>query len=149
GDVLFRIDDRPFQLAVAEAQARLDRAILDIDALKATYRQKQSELRSAGDTLRYEQRESERQQKLLSSGISSQPQADRAMHARDSASQAVSAAQQQLANALASLGGNPEIDSRTHPAVEQARATLDRAKLDLSYTVIAAPDEGVVTQVER
>jgi membrane fusion protein (multidrug efflux system) len=71
------------------------------------------------------------------------------MHARDAASQAISAAQQQLANALASLGGNPDIDSRTHPAVEQAQAMLDRAKLDLSYTVIAAPDEGVVTQVER
>ena len=149
GDVLFRLDDRPFQLAVAEAQARLDKSILDVDALKATYRQKQSELRSAGDTFKYELRESERQQKLLSSGISSQAQVDRAQHARDAASQAVSAAQQQLANALASLGGNPDIDSRSHPAVEQAQAMLDRAKLDLSYTVVSAPDEGVVTQVER
>ena len=68
GDVLFRLDDRPFQLAVSEAQARLDQAMLDVEAMKATYRQKQSELRSARDTLNYEQRESERQQQLADFG---------------------------------------------------------------------------------
>ncbi len=31
----------------------------------------------------------------------------------------------------------------------QAKAELDRAELDLSYTTIYAPDEGVVTQVEK
>lgn len=149
GDVLFRIDDRPFRLAVAEARARLDKARLDIDALKATYRQKQSELASASDTLRFEQRESERQQRLLGSGISSQAQVDRALHARDAASQSVSAARQELASVLANLGGDPQIDSRRHPAVEEAQAMLDRAELNLSYTVITAPDDGVVAQVAK
>jgi len=149
GVVLFRLDERPFQLAVAQAQAQLDKALLDIEALKATYRQKRSELRSAQDTLDYETRETARQKSLLGSGISSQAQYDRALHARDSASQAVSAAQQQLANALASLGGDPNIDARRHPAVEQAQAMLDRAKLDLSYATVSAPDDGIVTQVEK
>ena len=31
----------------------------------------------------------------------------------------------------------------------QAQAALDRAKLDLSYTVIRAPDDGIVTKVEQ
>jgi membrane fusion protein (multidrug efflux system) len=31
----------------------------------------------------------------------------------------------------------------------QAQAELDRAELDLSYTTITAPDDGVVTQVEK
>jgi membrane fusion protein (multidrug efflux system) len=149
GDLLFKLDERPFQLKVDEARAKLSYAKLQIDALKANYRQKQSELRSAEDTLAYEKRESERQSRLLSSGISSQSQVDRAIHARDSASQAVAAAQQQIASTLANLGGDASIDPVKHPSVMQAQAELGRAELDLSYTTIFAPDDGVVTQVEK
>src|SRR5262249_36558048 len=67
----------------------------------------------------------------------------------DSAAQAVAAAQQQIASVVANLGGDPSIDPAKHPAVEQAKAELDRALLDLSYTTIAAPEDGIVTQVEK
>jgi membrane fusion protein (multidrug efflux system) len=106
-------------------------------------------LRSAQDTYAYENREMERQKRLLTSGISSQSQVDRAVHARDSAAQAVAAAQQQIASVVANLGGDPSVDPNKHPSVEQAQAEVDRALLDLSYTTITAPDAGVVTQVER
>ena len=33
--------------------------------------------------------------------------------------------------------------------MQQAQALLDRAKLNLSYTVIAAPSDGIVTRVEQ
>jgi len=111
--------------------------------------QKVSGLRSAEDTLNYERNETQRQQRLLMSGISSQAQVDRALHARDAASQAVAAAQQEIASVTAQLGGDPAIDPAKHPAVEGAQAALDAAELDLSYAVIKAPDDGIVTQVER
>jgi membrane fusion protein, multidrug efflux system len=149
GAVLFRLDDRPFQLAVAQARAKLNNTRLQIQSMKALYGQRQSELRSAQDTFAYEDREMERQKRLLTSGISSQSQVDRAVHARDSAAQAVAAAQQQIASVVANLGGDPTIDPNKHPSVEQAQAELDRALLDLSYATITAPDDGVVTQVER
>jgi membrane fusion protein (multidrug efflux system) len=149
GAVLFRLDDRPFQLAVTQARAKLNNTRLQIESMKALYGQRQSELRSAQDTYVFENREMERQKRLLASGISSQAQVDRAVHARDSAAQAVAAAQQQIASVVANLGGDPTIDPNKHPSVEQAQAELDRALLDLSYTTITAPDDGVVTQVER
>jgi membrane fusion protein (multidrug efflux system) len=149
GDILFRLDDRPLQLAVNQARAKLSNTRLQIESMKALYGQRQSELRSAQETLAYEENETQRQKRLLASGISSQSQVDRAVHARDSAQQAVGAAQQQIASVVANLGGNPSIDPTQHPAVQQAQAELDRALLDLSYTTIAAPDDGVVTQVER
>src|SRR6185437_4260421 len=80
GELLFRLDDRPFQLAVNAAQAKLGNSRLQVESLKATYRQKQSELKSAEDTLAYETREMDRQKRLLASGISSQSQVDRASH---------------------------------------------------------------------
>ncbi len=149
GQILFRLDDRPYQLAVAQARAKLGNARLQIDSLKATYRQRLSELRSAADTLAYERRESERQKRLLASGISSQSQLDRAMHAKDAAEQAVATTRQQIASVGANLGGDPALNPDQHPAVQQAQAELDRATLDLSYTIITAPDDGIVTQVEK
>lgn len=149
GAILFRLDDRPFQLAVDQARARLSNAHLQVESLKATYRQKQSELRSAQDTLAYEQNERDRQKRLLAAGISSQAQVDRAVHAYDAAAQAVAAARQQIASVLANLGGDASTDPDKHPFIQQARAELGRAELDLSYTTITAPDDGIATQVEK
>ena len=50
GQVLFRIDPEPYQIAVDQAEARLASARLQIDGLKATYRQQQAELQSAKDS---------------------------------------------------------------------------------------------------
>ena len=41
GDLLYRIDDAPFRIAVQEAQAQLAASRLTIDSLKANYRQRQ------------------------------------------------------------------------------------------------------------
>jgi membrane fusion protein (multidrug efflux system) len=149
GDVLFRLDDAPFRIAVEEASAQLAAARLQIESLKANYRQRQAELASAQDTLAFQQHEVERQQRLLGSGIASQLQVDRVAHARDEARTQVAGAQQQIAAVVASLGGNPNVAPERHPTVQQAQALLDRAKLNLSYTVIVAPSDGIVTRVEQ
>jgi membrane fusion protein (multidrug efflux system) len=149
GDLLFRLDDAPFRIAVEEAAAQLATARLQIETLKANYRQRQADLASAQDTFAFQQRELERQQRLLGSGIASQLQVDAALHARDEARTRVASAQQQIGAVAASLGGNPNITPDRHPTVQQAQAQLDKAKLNLSYTVINAPGDGVVTRVEQ
>jgi membrane fusion protein, multidrug efflux system len=148
-DILFRLDDAPFSIAVAEATAQLASARLQIESLKANYRQRQSELTSARDTLAFQQTEYDRQKRLLGSGISSQSQVDRATHALDEARAQVAGAQQQISAVTANLGGNPNIEPDRHPMVQQAQALLDRAKLNLSYTIVKAPSDGVVTRVEQ
>ncbi|HUK56846.1 MAG TPA: HlyD family secretion protein [Nitrospiria bacterium] len=149
GDMLFRLDDAPFRIAVEEAGAQLAAARLQVESLKATYRQRQSELTSAQETLAFQQHEYERQQRLLASGIASQLQVDRALHALDEARTHVAGARQQVGAVAASLGGDPNIAPDRHPMVQQAQALLDRAKLNLSYTIVTAPSEGVVTRVEQ
>ena len=149
GDVLFRLDDAPFRIAVEEAGAQLAAARLQIEVLKANYRQRQSELASAEETLAFQQHELERQQRLLGSGIASQLQVDRVSHARDEAVTQVAGAQHQIGAVVASLGGNPNVAPDRHPTVQQAQALLDRVKLNLSYTVVTAPSDGIVTRVEQ
>ena len=149
GDLLFRLDDAPFRIAVEEQIAQLAAALLQVESLKANYRQRRSELLSAQDTLAFQKREYERQQRLLISGIASQSQVDRALHALDEARSQVAGAQQQVSAVVASLSGNPDIEPDRHPLLQQAQALLDRAKLNLSYTIVTAPSDGIVTRVEQ
>jgi membrane fusion protein, multidrug efflux system len=146
---LYRIDDAPFRIAVSDAQARLASARLQINSLKSTYRQKQVELHSARDTLSYAQRQFDRNSRLLTSGIASQAQHDQASNALDLARRQVANAEQQIAVALANLDGDADIAPERHPLVQQAQAALDRAQLDLSYTSVKAPADGIVTRVEQ
>ena len=149
GEVLFRLDPRPFRIAVEEAQARLAGARLQIQALKATYRQRLADLRGTQNSLVYQQRELDRQQRLVGSGIASQAQVDRALMARNEAQQQVAAAQQQITSVLASLNGDADVAVERHPTVQQAQAELDRTLLNLSYATVSAPIDGVVTRVEQ
>ena len=149
GDVLFRLDDQPYVIAVQAAEAKLGTTRLQLTSGKSTYRQQQAGLRSAQDTLAYQEKEFARQKNLLASGISSQAQFDQAQHAVDTARQQLASSQQQLASVLAMLDGKPDIDPAQHPSVQAAQAELDHAKLNLSYTVITAPDDGIVAKVEQ
>jgi membrane fusion protein (multidrug efflux system) len=149
GATLFKLDDASFRIAVSDAAAHLADTRLQIESLKSTYRQRQVELRAAQDTQNYAQQQYDRQTRLLASGIASQAQFDQAAHALDAARQQVANVQQQIGVALANLGGDPNIAPERHPLVQQAQAALDRAQLNLSYTVISAPTDGVVAKVEQ
>jgi membrane fusion protein, multidrug efflux system len=46
------------------------------------------------------------------------------------------------------LNGDPDIQVDRHPTVRAAKASLDRAKLDYSYSEVYAPDDGTVARVE-
>jgi membrane fusion protein, multidrug efflux system len=51
GDLLFRLDDKPLQIALEDAQAKLAMARLQIVAGRAAYRQQQANLTAAQGTL--------------------------------------------------------------------------------------------------
>jgi membrane fusion protein (multidrug efflux system) len=149
GDLLFILDQRPFNIAVERAKAQLAGTRLQIEGMRATYRQKLSDLKATQDTLAYQQREFDRQQQLAASHVVSTAALDQTRNALDSARQQVSSTQQQIANVLASLGGNPDIATDQHPLVQQMQAQLDQTLLDLSHTTITAPLDGMVTKVDK
>ena len=149
GQVLFRLDDRPYRATVEQATATLANARLQVEALRATYRQRQADLAAAKDTLAYQQREFQRQKDLLATHVTSQAAFDQAQNRLMMARQQVAAYEQQIANTLANLGGDPDLPTNDHPMVRQAQAQLDQAQLNLGYTVIHAPANGVVTNVDK
>src|SRR5262249_9326843 len=101
GDVLFRIDDRNYRIALDRAKARLATPRTQIEALRATYRQRQADLKATQDTVGWQQREFARQAQLASNNFASKQKYDEAQHNLDTARQQVASMQQQIANTLA------------------------------------------------
>ena len=148
GQVLFRIDPEPYQIAVDQTEARLLSARLQIDGLKATYRQQQAELQSAKDSGAFDEREYERKKALVASDFTPREVYDQTETNLKVARQRIASIEQQISNTIVALNGDPDIDISRHPTVRAAKAQLDRARLDLSYATVTAPDDGVVAKVD-
>jgi membrane fusion protein (multidrug efflux system) len=86
---------------------------------------------------------------MATAGVSSQRHLDGTMNAFNHATQALKAKRERAASLLAQLGGDPNISIDTHPEVQQAKANLHLAELNLSYTAVTAPMNGIVTKVDQ
>jgi membrane fusion protein (multidrug efflux system) len=148
GQLLFRVDPQPYRIAVEQAEARLGTARLQVEALKATYRQQLAELQSAKESAEFDSKEYDRKKALLASDFASRSSYERADTDVKVARQHIAAAQQAVSNSIAGLNGDPDIDVNQHPTVLEAKAQLDRARLDLSYADVVAPDDGIVARVD-
>lgn len=148
GQLLFQIDPEPYLIAVAQAEARLGTVRLQIDGLKATYRQQLAELQSAKDSADFDAREYARKKALVASDWTPRAVYERAETDLKVARQHITSIEQQIANTVVALNGDPDIEIDHHPTVRAARAQLDRARLDLSYATVVAPDDGIVTRVD-
>ena len=149
GQVLFRLDARDMQANAEAASASLADASQQVNALRANYQQQQAMVQAARDTLAFATTEATRQKNLVNAGVASQAQVDQANHAVLTARQQLISAQQQAAQVLANLGGNPNLAVQSVPAVMRAQAELDRAKVNIAYTTVVAPADGVVTRVDQ
>ena len=148
GQLLFQIDPQPYQIAVDQAAARLDSARLQVNELKATYRQQVAELQSANATVDFDVLEYARQRALVTDSWTPREVFERADMNLKVARQHVASDGQQIANTVAALDGDPNIEVDRHPSVRAAQAQLDQARLNLSYATVVAPDDGIVTRVD-
>ena len=149
GDVLFRLDPRPFDVAVEQSTAELSTARQNVQASQASYQQRAAEVQAAQSALMYAQKELARQTAMAASGVSSQSQLDAAAQAVANDKAQLASAQQQQANILAGLGGQANGALGQNASVRTAQAALDRARLNQTYGVVRALQDGIVTKVEQ
>lgn len=148
GDILFTLDPQAFQIAVDNDQAAVDQTALDLNALKATYQSEVGSINAQQATVKLNEITYKRYLALAKSNAISAQQMDDARQALRGA-QATLVTQQQAAQTnLAKLKGNPNLPLEKYPAYTQAKATLAEAKRQLSHTVVRAPFDGVVGEVD-
>jgi len=151
GQLLAKIDDGDYILAVTSAQARvatqdstITRIIAQTDGQRAAIEQANAQLQSVEATVKYTETDLSRAQKLAASDFASQSRLDqakadnsRAVAAVEAARSAVIAAQRQE---IVLKGQRVEAER----ARAESLAALDQAKRNLAFTEIRAPFNGVV-----
>ena len=149
GDVMFQIDPVPFQLALAQARARLDDAKTSHDTLVANVKLYSQTIDIINSGIAIKQRDVERKSALVKSSAGSQLDLDNSATALVTAQAQSQLVKQQNSNALNQLLGNPELPLEQFPAYMQAKAALDDAQRNLDLTTVRAPMPGIATQVDQ
>lgn len=171
GDVLVVIDPTDAQLALAQADAELGRAVrrvkayvandsgfkAQVAAREADENRTAAQLRSAEADFERAKIDLLRREALVASGAVSGEELSKARNAHATAEAALAAARASAAEARANRSatvGSREANAvlianateETNPEVALARARRDQAAVDLERTVIRAPVDGVVAK---
>jgi membrane fusion protein (multidrug efflux system) len=148
GQVLFTLDQEPFRIALAGAEANLGIVRNQLVTLQATWRQKQAQVAQAKTDAAFYETGFQRQQDLLKRGVASQAAYDQAKRDLDAARQRVVMAQSDADATLAQLGGKADAPIEQNASYLAAQAQVDKARRDLSRTTVLAPIPGIVTNVD-
>ncbi|MBS0559839.1 MAG: HlyD family secretion protein [Proteobacteria bacterium] len=148
GQVMLQLDDRQFVIALDRARANLAQVALTMEAMKQDYRRMLHDADAKVAQLDADQANYERFANLVKSGSVTRAEYDNSRFAVAADRQAVEALRVQAKVQLAKLGGNADIDVRDTPQYREAKAQVDEAQRQLDHTVIRAPFDGTVTQVD-
>jgi membrane fusion protein (multidrug efflux system) len=154
GDVIARIDDRDYRVALAQAEALVAAAqagIEDIDAQtdvqKAQVAASKAQLAQNQSKLVYAQQQAERYGTLTKEGWSSQQTGELAQAELYQQRAAVSSSQASLTVAQRQFEALKAQRASAVARLQQAEAQRDQAKLNLSYTTVTAAQPGRVVQL--
>lgn len=144
GDLLFRIDSDPLQIALAQNEALLARMANSASASRAKVTGTHSSIQAARETLAWSQRDLQRMIDLSGQQLVSRKMVDDARHAVAEARTDLADAIASESEATASLSGSVDTPTADLPEYRAALAMVEKAKLDLAHAEVRAPVDGVV-----
>ncbi len=147
GDVLFKLDDETFRIALNKADAQLGMVKNDLLAMRTSYKDMQAQMEQAKADIALNSLTVERQEKLVVNNYTAQATLDSARNTLIASQQKLASLTQQLAGIAVNLNGDPEAPIENHPRYKNALAARDEAARQLSHTVVKAPFDGIVTNV--
>lgn len=147
GDVLFRISPDRYQAEYARRAAQLASARKKVAKMKAQYRTRAVELEAARLEAEFERDELSRSERLRKNGTISEFRLLDVRRESDRAANRITVMNEQMAESLVDLGGDPDMPIDDHPDVMQALAELRQAELDLASTTVHAPSHGIAANV--
>ena len=136
GQLLFQIDPRPLQAAADQAKGQLAQANGQLALAQAQYQQSEAQLASAEAKQRKAQFDENRYIPLAKEHAVTQQDLDNAVQSNDSAKAQVKMATAQIEAAKAQI-------EAASAAVEAARASLEAANVNLGFTKLYSPIDGI------
>jgi len=144
GQLLFRLDDEPLKIALAQAQAKVGQIENDADASRAQVRGAESSIASANETVNWAERDFARMQDLAAKQLVPRKMLDDAQHALAEAKMQRDSALAKQSQAAAALGGNPNTPLQQLPEYQAALSAVEKARFDLANASVYAPEDGIV-----
>lgn len=147
GQLLIQLADDPFRIALAQAEARLADARLQVRQLQSGTASSDASVSAKREALAFALTELERQQTLIDRGFATRARLQQAQYA-------VANARAELNRAIADdrsarQAAGIALSETNHPLVLAATAARDKAAFDLSRTMIRSPANGIATQTSR
>ena len=136
GQLLFQIDPRPLQAAADQAKGQLAQANGQLAQARAQYQQSEAQLASAEANQRKAQFDENRYIPLAKEHAVTQQDLDNAVQSNDSAKAQVKMATAQIEAAKAQI-------EAASAAVEAAKASLEAANVNLGFTKLYSPIDGI------
>lgn len=151
GDVLFRIDPRPYQASLAKAQANLESLDNEIKLTQRSVNSQKLGAAAAGASVERARAAAEqandtltRMEPLLSKEFVSAEQIDQARTAKRSAQAQLSTAVLDAQKATAGISGVDALVTKR----EVIKAEIELARLNLEYATVRAPFDGTVINLK-
>jgi multidrug resistance efflux pump len=144
GDVLFRIDPKPYEYVVEQKKASLAEAEQNVRQLKASLDQAAAATEKANAQFELAQQNYDRQSELFQKRVIAQATLDTFTRNLETSRQSLAGARAEEERARLAYSSNIEGVNTT---VARLRAELGDAEWDLEQTVTRAPGPGFVTQV--
>jgi len=136
GDLLFQIDPRQYQNSVNQYRAQLNTAESQLEQAKAAVATNDADVAKAEATQKKTELEVARYTPLAARGSVSQQELDNTVQNNEANLAAVQAARANLANAKAGV-------TKAQAEIARAKASLDEALLNLSWTKVTSPINGI------
>jgi membrane fusion protein (multidrug efflux system) len=168
GDTLLILDDRDYRLKVEEAEAALGIAQSNLSSARATTNASRAniatsaasvgtvdaQIEAAKVNVWRANQDYERYANLIKDHSITQQQYEQALAAKQTAEKQLAILQeqrrqasQQTAAVAAQSGATSQQIGVANASIRQRQVEVDAAKLNLSYTVITAPDDGLVSKI--
>jgi len=148
GQVLFRVDPRPYELQVAQANAAIASAQANVTALANSSDYNGVEIAAAREEIAFAQATLARQEALWRRGFTTKADFEAAQHAVTQARESLRQAEADQQEARARLATGAAVPG-LNPQIAAAMAQREAALLNLSRTTVRAPKAGRVAQAER
>ena len=148
GDVLFALDPQPFQIALDNAKAALAQTVMDTESIRAMYRAAVAQIGAQQAQVNLNKLTYNRYAALAKQNAIAATTVDQAKGALDGSQATLISLEQTAATDLAKLNGNPNLPAQKTPAYLKAKAAVDEMQRQLDHTVVHAPFDGIVGEVD-
>lgn len=144
GDLLFKIENTDYLIAVRQAELALQEAFQANATLRANIAEANAELASAKIALQEIERERNRLLKLRAQNLVSEQQVDQANSQFFASKANLDAIEARKSAIVIALGADEEHNIK----VNNAKNALANAQLDLARTEVRAPQDGIVSNMQ-